>query len=268
MKLLRHRFIALFALTLLPAQLALAQEKWTGRPEWGQHFRKAKVGGSFLLYDLNLKRYSAYNTKRARTRFIPASTYKILNSLIALEANVVADEKEVIRWDGVKREFPDWNKDHNMRQAMKNSTVWFYQELARRIGKPQMQEYVHKVGYGNRNIGGGIDQFWLRGDLRISSPEQIQLLVRLHQNRLPFAQRSMNIVKDILILERNANSTFRGKTGWAFDNKPQIGWFVGYVQKKNNAYFFALNIDVLKPADIPARISVTKSILRAEKILN
>ncbi len=270
-------FVCVILLCVSPVS---AQSQWERKPEWQKHFQQAKANGSFLLFDLKNNRYSAFNVKRAETRFLPASTFKIFNSLVALETGVVGDENEVFAWDGVDRGLAAWNKDQDMKTAIQNSTVWFYQRLARRIGPERMQKYLREARYGNGQINGGIEHFWLNGGLRISSPEQIELLVRLHQNKLPFSERATDIVKRILIQESNDEYVFRAKTGWVgFDAKnanpfpalalrPQIGWLVGYVERKENVYFFAANIDISKKSDPAARLAVTKNVLRELKIVN
>jgi beta-lactamase class D len=240
---------------------------WQERPDFGKYFQQAGVKGTFLLYDLKQDRYLVYNPQRANTSFIPASTFKIFNSLVALETGVIKDENEVIKWDGVKRKFPEWNKDQTMRSAIAGSVIWFYQELARRIGQEQMQHYINLANYGNRDISGGIDQFWLTGGLRISPKQQIDLLVKLYQNQLPFSQQTMAIVKDIIINEKTNDYTLRGKTGWGWEFTPQVGWYVGYLERGDRVYFFALNVDINKPEDIKARIAITKSILRSMGLL-
>lgn len=249
----------------LPAKSLLTQQQtksnWQERPDFGKYFQLSGVKGTFLLYDLKKNQYFVYDAKRASTRFIPASTFKIFNSLVALETGVVRDENEVLKWDGVKREFPEWNQDQTMRTAIKYSAVWFYQEMARRVGQERMQRYINLVNYGNRDISGGVDVFWLQGGLRISPKEQIDFLVKLYQNNLPFSKRSIEIVKDILINEKTNDYVLRGKTGWESSFKPQVGWYVGYLERGGNAYFFAINLDINKPDDTKARINITKSIL-------
>lgn len=266
--------IAFLSLTLLPSietkaaptKILLSQQQtkstWQERPDFGKYFQKAGVKGTFLLYNLKQNRYFVYNPQRANSQFVPASTYKILNSLIALETGVVRDENEVIKWDGVKREIPAWNKDQTMKTAIKDSVVWFYQELARRIGQQRMQRYINLANYGNRNISGSIDRFWLDGGLRITPKEQIDFLVKLYQNKLPFSQRSIAIIKDIIINEKTSNYVLRGKTGWGTAVNPQVGWYVGYLERDNDVYFFAINMDINKQEDTKARINITKSILQ------
>ncbi|MCX5732814.1 MAG: class D beta-lactamase [candidate division NC10 bacterium] len=233
-----------------------------------QAFRAAKVEGIFLLYEPEANVYRGHNLMRADVPFVPASTFKILNSLIALDAGVIRDEAEVIKWDGVQRSIPAWNADQDMRNAMKNSTVWFYQELARRIGRERMQHYVNLAHYGNMDIGGRIDSFWLDGALRITPRQQIDLLVRLQRNALPFSERAQAIVRDILVLETGRDYVLRGKTGWSDSFSPQVGWFVGYLEKAGHPFFFATNIDIVKPEDVSARVAVTRTSLRSLGLLD
>ena len=170
---------------------------------FGRHFKELGVEGSILIYNLNENKTYEHNPSRNSKGFLPASTFKILNSLIALETRVLHDELSVFTWDGIKRDFPQWNRDLNMREAFKISAVWFYQVIARRVGHKEMQKWVTKVGYGNQKIGSkeNIDTFWLEGEIRITPQEQIQFLQRLYKNDLPFSKRSQSIVKDIAIVE-------------------------------------------------------------------
>ncbi len=212
------------------------------KPELGKYFEG--LPGTFVLYDLTRDRTLRYNPERSVQRFLPASTFKILNSLISLETGVVPDENTVIKWDGTVYDIPEWNHDHTLRSAIKDSVVWYYQELARRVRPDRMRRWVEAANYGNRDISGAIDSFWLDGALRISADEQVEFLKRLYQNDLPFSQRTLDIVKDILILDKTSVSQLSGKTGTALRVKPGINWFVGYVQRAGNAYFFATNLEL------------------------
>lgn len=231
--------------------------------DFGRHFRDLGVGGSIMIYDSNNDRVFQHNPQRNTTAFLPASTFKILNSLISLETGVISDEIAVLTWDGISRKIPAWNRDLNMREAIKLSAIWFYQVLARKVGHERMQRWVKQVGYGNQQIGGSddIDKFWLQGELRITPQEQIQFLRRLYKNDLPFSERSISIVKDIMIMEKTSDYTITGKTGWvgvADDVTPKIGWYVGYLEKAENVYFFATNIDIRNENDPAARIELTR----------
>lgn len=216
-----------------------------------------------MILDSNNNQIFQHNPQRNTTAFLPASTFKILNSLIALETGVISDEIAVLTWDGIPRQVPAWNRDLNMREAIKLSAIWFYQVLARKVGHDRMQQWVTQVGYGNQQIGDSndIDKFWLQGDLRITPQEQIQFLRRLYENDLPFSERSISIVKDIMIMEQTPDYTITGKTGWvgfADDVTPKIGWNIGYLEKEGNVYFFATNIDIQNENDPAARIELTR----------
>ena len=223
-----------------PAPAALATPVSEVNAELGKYFQG--FTGAFVLYDLSGNRTTRYNPERCAARFLPASTFKIMNSLIGLETGVIPDEAYVIKWDGTRYDIPAWNQDHTLKTAIRNSVVWYYQELARRVGKERMQHYMDVAGYGNQDISGRIDTFWLEGGLRISAEEQVGFLKRLYENDLPFSQRSMDIVKDILVLEKTGNYQLSGKTGSVQRVTPHVGWFVGYLEGGGKVYIFATNV--------------------------
>lgn len=235
-----------------------------------RHFLQLGINGSIIIYDLDGDRFYEHNPNRNNSAFLPASTFKIPNSLIALETRVIQDDVAVLTWDGIERGFngsliEEWNQDLNIRLAFKYSAVWFYQVLARKIGHQKMQDFVNKIQYGNQNIGSkeDIDRFWLDGELRITPKQQIEFLRRLYQNDLPFSQRTIDLVKDIAIAEQTPDYVLRGKTGWASN----VGWYVGYLEQNDNVYFFATNIDMDSENAIAARIEVTRLCLQDLELL-
>ncbi|MEB3213400.1 MAG: class D beta-lactamase [Leptolyngbyaceae bacterium] len=244
----------------------MAQQREASQPDFAQHFQDLGVEGSIVIYDMNQSRSYQHNPDRNATPYLPASTFKILNSLISLETEVIANDLALLTWDGVERFVPAWNQDLNMREAFRLSAVWFYQVLARRIGHERMQQWVTQVGYGNQDIGSAdaIDHFWLDGALRITPEEQIQFLQRLHGSDLPFSDDVITTVKDIMIVEQTPDYTLRAKTGWAGfgeADQTQIGWYVGYLEQSDNAYFFATNIDIHENDDAQARGEITRRCL-------
>ncbi len=154
-----------------------------------RHFRSLGIEGSILIYDASRNLTYQHNAQRNITEFLPASTFKILNALISLETKVIPDDLTILTWDGIERKLPEWNRDLNMKEAIKLSAVWFYQVLARKVGHEQMQKWINLVAYGNQKIGNkeDIDKFWLSGKLRITPQAQIQFLRRLHHGDLPFS---------------------------------------------------------------------------------
>lgn len=235
----------------------------------GRSFQELGIDGSIIVYDQNNKKYYQHNAARNSELFFPASTFKIFNSLVALETGVIPNDVAVLTWDGIQRQIPAWNQDTNIRQAFKNSTVWFYQVLARKIDHERMQKYINQVGYGNRQIGTPeqIDRFWLEGPLRITPRQQIEFLQRLYRKDLPFSQRTFDLVQDIMVFERTPDYILRGKTGWATSVTPNIGWFVGYLEQNNNVYFFATNINFRNADDAAARVEITRRSFKALGLL-
>jgi beta-lactamase class D len=184
--------------------------------------------------------------------------------VIALETGVVSDpDKDIFKWDGVVRSIKAWNQDHTMRSAIAVSAVPVYQEIARRIGVERMQKYVDLFEYGNRNIGGGIDQFWLTGDLRISPFQQVDFVDRLRRGALPVSRRSQDLVRDILPVTKVGDAVIRSKSGLlgAEAGKPSLGWLVGWAEKGDARTVFALNIDCNEPRHIEDRMKLSQRCL-------
>jgi beta-lactamase class D len=223
-------------------------------------FEKRQISGSFILHDLERDSSLIYNPQRANDAFLPASTFKITNSLIALECKAVHDENEVIPWDGVIRSVHSWNTDQTMRTAIRYSAVWFYQELARRIGAERMNDWLIRLNYGNRVAGPGLDNFWLSGDLRITPMQQVDFLKRMVRQELPVKNKNLNVVKEIMIVESNNRYVLRAKTGWATAG-PQIGWYVGWLEIDGKNYIFVNNIDIANEGDEKYRIEIVMEVL-------
>lgn len=262
----------LFSIVLILCIFSLsldAQQKYREIPELGQYFKEYGVIGSFILYDLKNDSTICYNHGRTTSAFIPASTFKIPNTLIALETGVVTDEDYVIKWDSTRHDIESWNRDHTLRSAFSNSVVWYYQEVARRIGPMRMQHFLDTLQYGNRNISGGIDLFWLQGGLRISQVQQIDFLKRLYTYQLPVSRRSIDILKKIMILEKTDAYTLSAKTGYAVRTTDHIGWLVGFLERGGNVYFFATNIEQTNAGDLfgKARLDITRKIFRHLRLM-
>ena len=256
----------------LPVRAATLQEQ----PPWHAVFERAQVRGTLLVYDEHADRWLAHDAERARRRYLPASTFKLFNALVALDTGAVRDESEVIRWDGTVRSIggqpvANWNRDQNLASALRYSAVWFYQELARRAGAARMQQWLDRAGYGNRDIGGGIDHFWLSGDLRISAQEQIEFLRRLADGTLPFSARAQETVRRISITEAQPAYVLHAKTGWgggaAQNGSPghaatDLGWYVGWLEARGQRWFFALNIDMPDAGDTAKREAIVRQALQ------
>jgi beta-lactamase class D len=200
---------------------------------------------TFVLRDVAGRRTVRHEPALAARRAAPCSTFKIPNSIIGLETGVLADASSVLPWDGKARDVAAWNRDHDLRSAIRDSVVWYYQELARRVGEERMRGWLASLRYGNQDISGGIDRFWLGSTLRISPDEQVDFLARLHAGELPVTARSVGIVEEILVQSGPPGVVYRGKTGSCRDPGAAAahGWWVGSVERDARLYVFAARIE-------------------------
>ncbi|MDR4938558.1 class D beta-lactamase [Rossellomorea marisflavi] len=200
-----------------------------------------KEGTVVLKNGKNDKKY-IYNKRRSQERLTPESTFKIPHSLIGLENHAIRDEYEVKRWDGIPRQFESWNRDHSLASAMRESAIWFYQDMARDIGEINMSEYINAIGYGNRDISGGIDEFWLDSTLKISAVEQVDFMEELVEEDLPFSKKTQKTVKRMMIQDEQDTYTLHGKTGTRLSDM-KLGWYVGFIKTEKDTWLFAVNIN-------------------------
>lgn len=233
-------------------------------PDWSKHFAAAGTPGVVCFAEPGRSVVRASDVARCSSAWRPASSFKIVNALIGLDAGLVAPD-ETFAWDGTERglngkPWPAWNKSQTLREAFRNSTVWVFQELARRIGPELMARRVTEFGYGNCDIGGAaVDQFWLAGNLRISPLEQIDFLTRLWAGQLTVSSDARAALRDIMRVETTERGALYGKTGWAIDQR--IGWFVGVIESGGQAHHFALNLDMDAEGKLaPQRIAIVKAI--------
>ena len=225
------------------------------------------VTGTMVLRSTSTGVTYRHNDLRASTRFPVASTFKILNSLIGLQAGVVKPATTVFRWDGKAHAFPDWNRDHTLETAFRVSCVWCYQELARRIGEDVYRAYLGRIGFGLLKEPFGLTEFWLDGSLEASAMDQIVLLHRLVRRQLPFDTETYEAVLPIMVVENTPRYTLRAKTGWAARSDPHVGWYVGYVEVPGDTWVFALNIDLRSETDLPLRQVLVKQTLMMKGIV-
>jgi len=232
---------------------------------WEKYFTQHKVEGCFMLFDNSKGLFKVYNLERAKERFLPASTFKIFNSLVGLETGVIKDTGMVIKWDGITRSVPEWNQDLSMQQAFRVSSVPYFQEVARRIGKPTMQKWLDSVKYGNMKIS-RIDTFWLDNSLKISPDEELGFVKQLYFDQLPFHKITMQWVRSVMLMEKTDKYELSYKTGWGIAGPKEIGWVTGWVEENGRPTFFVLNLESEDP-NIEmrnVRMSILKGILQEE----
>jgi len=204
----------------------------------------AGVKGSVLIYDSGKDSFYSNDFKWAEKGQLPASTFKITNSIIGLETGVIQSDSTIFKWDGEKRRLKNWNQDLTLNKAFHFSCVPCYQEVARKIGVDKMRKYLIKLNYGKVQLDSTtLENFWLEGESKISQFEQVNFLQKFYKSELSISVRTENIMKKLMVIHEDESYKLSGKTGWSVTNNIDNGWFVGYIETNNNVYYFATNIE-------------------------
>lgn len=214
------------------------------KTEFQELIDSKNVKGSILIYDFQHKRYYSNNFDWAKIGRLPASTFKIPNTIIALETGVVKNDSTLFKWNGEKRSYKIWEQDLILRDAFQYSCVPCYQEIATTIGQKRMNKYLDKLAYRDMKFDAStIDNFWLEGPSKINQFQQINFLKRLYQSKLPITERTERTLKKMMVIEETEKFKLSGKTGLSVRSGKKNGWFVGYIEEKEHLYFFATNIE-------------------------
>jgi beta-lactamase class D len=231
-----------------------------------REFEAERVSGSIALFDTQEGVVGCSDLKRCQEAVVPASTFKIPHSMIALETGVVEGPDTLLPWDGKRYSNDSWHQDLKFRDAFRLSCVPCYMALARKIGEQREREWAEKLDYGNHDVSGGVDKFWLWGGMRISPLQQIDFLRRFEQNKLPISTRTADMVRDIMTLDVTEHYVLLGKTGSTAppDEARELGWFVGWLEVGERRIFFATLLDGhAEGVDwMAARRRVTERVLR------
>jgi beta-lactamase class D len=224
--------------------------------------------GTVIIASQNHIEY-IFNQNRAKSLLSPASTFKIPNSIIALETGTIKDQNEIIKWDKKQYDIETWNQDQTLKTAFKYSCLPAYQYIANKIGIKNYNIFLKRLQYGTYSINqNNLRDFWLKDKgLYISPLDQIHFLQKLYAKKLPISERTYGILKDVMLAENEKDYQIYAKTGAATENWQGHGWYVGYVIAKGKPWFFATNIDIKNYDDLPKRINITKEILHKKQII-
>ncbi|MET0606238.1 MAG: penicillin-binding transpeptidase domain-containing protein [Beijerinckiaceae bacterium] len=257
-----------------PADWRLSKE--TDWPDFARRFEEIGTSGTFVMLDARLGGRLVAHPGRAQTGYLPSSTFKIPNTLLALHLGAVRDlDEEAFRWNGQRFVLdgkpalpPACDADVSLRVAFRNSCIPVYQEIARRIGAEAYREWLIKLDYGNAEIGGApLDEFWMKGDLRVSADQQAKFLRKLVIKTLPVTPRATSLTEEIMFIEKIGDTSIHGKGGLAVAEKPAVGWWVGYAQRNESLVLLALNLDMKSEAHGEARYGLVKEALRQTGLL-
>lgn len=226
-------------------------------------FDADRFTGSIRIESLDGNTVYQYSNLAQDGSFLPASTFKIPNTLIAVEEGVISEAGDAIKWDGVERSYAPWNKDQTLASAFAYSCIWCYQRFAGEIGNNKYQQYLQRFEYGNQKTGSDVTTFWLEGDLRVSVKDQIDFLRKVHNQTLPVKQHSYDVLRKVMLVEKNEKYSLWAKTGWAGKN----GWFVGYVERDGNTWLFANYVRIEERDQLKYRKQVLMDSLKAKGII-
>ena len=241
-------------------------------------------GSCFLLYESGVGEVRRNPSATCRTRLSPQSTFKIPHALAALDAGVLPNADAVLKYDGHAVDFAPWRRDHSLASAMRDSVVWFFQDIATKLGEKRERAYLDRFEYGNRDASGGLTTFWLGRSLAISPNEQLAFLQKLYSGQLNVTPAASTIVRQILIQPSGKVTNARGEhpfaapwpkgtvvsaktgSGPAGDGNA-VRWLVGRVERGSRSWFFVSN--VVGDADLSANaaIELAERALIAEHVL-
>lgn len=281
-----HLALGLFVIGLLPSctpnnvspSNTIAQMGDTiVRQDFKAYFDNCNVDGSVVIFDHSKQQWVISDTVSIRQETLPASTFKVINLLIALETKVISDENEIVKWvgstDTVKYGYrPEIYRDMTVKEAFEISAGWVFVELAKKIGKENYKKYLRICQYGNLDLSQTDADFWNFGAFAISPVNQVAFLKKFYEGKLPFSARNIDIVKSVLVSEQHEDYTIYAKTGWTREGGINTGWWVGFVERNGAVYFFATCLlqDRKYNSDSfgSCRKEITKAVLKDLNILN
>lgn len=251
----------------VPAPPAAAAPAPVVRDDLQEVFARAGVAGTFVLREAD-GALTLVDAGRAVAPTVPASTFKIPHTLIALETGAVAGVDEVLPYGGREQPFAAWERDMSLREALPASNVAIYQEVARRVGIGREAEWLARLGYGDAETGTDVERFWLDGPLEISPVQQTEWLARLAARTLPVSRAAQDATAGLTLLESTPAGVLHGKTGWRFETTPGTGWFVGWVERPDGRVAtFALCMDTRTDEDVAARVPIARELLHTLGVL-
>ena len=275
----RLLFLCLSILSLVSCRDARIHE----HQDWARFYDAEGIkNAGIILRDQSHDAVHYYNLNEDTAHKMPASTFKIMLSLVGLELGVVQDDKFIIPFNGDSSGRADWDKDLTLREAFEVSSEPYFKELARRIGKERLQHFLDTVRYGNKTIGDSVATCWTDNSLQISADEQVGFIRKMYFNQLPFTDRTQRIVRSLMLHENENGRKLYYKTGWGIKDSSHLLWVVGFAEyevkmkedsrgmnksdERNYVYFFAQNFEIPKSVDntkpwAEKRISILKNVL-------
>lgn len=255
----------LLALGCSKTEVVHGEPKLQIRTDFSQLLDSLSIKGTVIVFDSATNTLNVGDTSYLNTGLLPASTFKIPNTLIGLELGVI-NKDHIFLWDSTPRWNSTWNQDLPLPIAFRSSCVPCYQELARNIGPTRMRQMLDTLGYpGMTFTDGSIDNFWLQGASAISPMQQLNFLRRLHDRTLPLKQSTYDDFALIFPISNDSLGTFSGKTGTSRSDTSYHAWFVGWLQSPTNVRYVVMLIEppptMTMEQAVEVRMSIAKKVL-------
>lgn len=189
-------------------------------------------------------------------RVMPASTFKLAISLMGYDSGFLVDEH--VPALPFREGYPDWIESWKATTDpaawIKNSVVWYSQQVTQSLGKERLQRYMADFSYGNEDVSGdpgkdnGLTRSWLSSSLEISPLEQVAFLEKIVKRELPISAHAYDMTSRIASLGALPNGwDVHGKTGSGAPlnadgsqaRNRAYGWFVGWATKGERNIVFA-----------------------------
>jgi beta-lactamase class D len=190
------------------------------------------------------------------SRVTPASTFKIAISLMGYDSGFLKDAHHPVL--PYRPGYVDWRESwlHPTDPAkwMKDSVVWFSQQITQSLGRERFADYTRKFEYGNADVNGdqkhdGLTLSWIGSSLQISPMEQVSFLTRLVNRRLGVSEHAYAMTEKLTEFGPMLDGwKVHGKTGASSG----WGWYVGWASKEGRTLVFArlIRTDDSQPKDV------------------
>lgn len=224
-----------------------------------KHFDSSKVEGCFALLNNQIGTITIYNMELDTQRLPSGTSFKIPETLIGIQSGRIVNENTILPTD------TSASGNLTLKQAFEKTSIPYFQEMARRIGKDTLQMWLDSINYGNQKMSSPVDSFWLNNELQISPDEQLGFMSKLYFEQLPFQKYAQETVANLMLKEDDSLYKLSYATGTGIDEKNNsIAWNLGWIEENRHVYFFVTFVrtpDTSKDVE-SAAIKISKSCLK------
>lgn len=204
--------------------------------------------GSCVFYNSELNEYRIYNQAESENQYSPCSTFKIIASMLGVEAGVLVNENSKMKYNGSTYPIDSWNKDLTLKEAFQSSCVWYFKQVIDKVGENEVKKKLTELDYGNCDVsewdGSALNPtpdtngFWLESSLKISPKEQVDVLSKIFDGHITVSESTLSLLKQLMLVDNDEGISLYGKTGTGKNN----AWFVGFFEDQKQRWYFTVNL--------------------------